>query len=786
MPRAALQLIPGVDQNETQALNQAAISECNLIRFIYDKKGQGLVQKLGGWTAYYPQPIQTITRALWAWEDTNAVQYLALGNQASTSNLQSSLQIISNSNLTTITPRTLTTNPSLNFSTVSGSSTVTIIDSGISTSSFDTVFISTQVSIGGLILSGFYPVTVVSGTTYTIQALSLLGTPALATSTVSNAGAVPQYTTTNSSSIITVTLANHGYAVGGTYSALLPTVFNGVTIFGNYTVQSVPSTSTFTIQASTTANAASSVYENGGYANLVYYIGFGPVPAGTGYGVGGYGSGGYGSGTAITPTTGTPIYTNDWTIDNFGQIMVACPVPALNVVLNSVSTVGKSGSSVTFTFSTAFTVPVGNLITVTGMSVSAYNGTYSVSSSTSTSVTVAYSGSGSGAASGGVITTIDPASGPIFYWDPTSGATTATVMSYAPPVNDGIFVAMPQRQIVAWGSTFTGIPDPLLIRWCDVQNFNSPGSWIAQSTNQAGSYRLPKGSKIVGCLQGPQQALVWTDLAIWSMQYIGQPYIYAFNEIAVGTGMIARKAAGSFNGVVYWMGPTQFYQLSGGGVTPIACPVWDVIFQDLDETNLQKIRCAVNSRFAEVSWYYPTLSSGGEVTAYVKYNTMLQTWDYGQLGRSAWINESVLGPPIGADPSQLYIYQHETSPDAANGTQAVAMNSYFQTGYFAISEADMKTYIDQIWPDAKWGYFNGTTNPPTSSPSATLNITFYVADYPGATPQVFGPYPVTQATTWLSPRFRGRLVSVFIGSTDTGTWWRIGNMRYRYSPDGKF
>jgi hypothetical protein len=331
---------------------------------------------------------------------------------------------------------------------------------------------------------------------------------------------------------------------------------------------------------------------------------------------------------------------------------------------------------------------------------------------------------------------------------------------------------MPQRQIIAWGSTFTGIPDPLLIRWCDIQNYSQ---WIAQSTNQAGSYRITKGSRIVGCIQGPQQGLVWTDLSVWAMQYTGQPYIYGFNEIATGCGMIGRKAAGSFNGVVYWMGQSQFFMLSGSGVQPIPCSIWDVIFQQIDMTNVNKIRIAVNSRFNEVAWYYPTTSSNGEVSAYVKYNTVLQQWDYGSLGRSAWINESIFGPPIGADPASLNIYQHETSTDA----DGAAMNSFFQTGYFVINEADNKSFIDQVWPDAKWGYYNGTQ-------SATLNLSFYADDYAGQTPVQYGPFALTQATTFISPRLRGRLISISVGSNDVGSFWRIGAMRYRYQPDGKY
>jgi hypothetical protein len=341
-----------------------------------------------------------------------------------------------------------------------------------------------------------------------------------------------------------------------------------------------------------------------------------------------------------------------------------------------------------------------------------------------------------------------------------------------------MFVAMPQRQIIAWGSTFTGIIDPMLIRWCDVNDYDQ---WTASITNQAGSYRIPKGSRIVQCIQAAQQALIWTDLGVWAMQYVGLPYVYQFNELGTGCGLVGRKAATSMNGIVYWMGQSQFYRLSGGGVEPIKCPVWDVVFQDLDTTNLDRIRVAANSRFGEITWYFPTIGNGGENYGYVKYNVVLDQWDYGfnsaanpYVARSAWINESVLGAPIGAGLNQ-YLYQHETSTDA----DGVAMNSYFQTGYFALTEADVKSFIDQVWPDMKWGYFDGTQG-------ANILLTFYVTDYPGQTPTAYGPYTLTQATTFITPRFRGRLVSIRIESNDIGSFWRLGNIRYRIQADGKF
>jgi len=516
-----------------------------------------------------------------------------------------------------------------------------------------------------------------------------------------NGGVVAQFDTTANSPFVDVTLPDHGFAVGDTFPILVSTSLGGVTLFGNYTVTEVSSSSVFVISASQEATSTATASINGGDAAYDYYYAYGALVTGSGYGVGGYGTGGYGSGiTTVTPTTGDPLYAEDWTLDNWGDTLIACP------------------NGLTF-----------------GPAVS------------------------------------DPLGGPIYAWSPQANSPTLNVIPEAPVANAGIFVAMPQRQIIAWGSTFNGVQDPLLLRWCDIENYQQ---WVALPTNQAGSYRIPKGSKIIGCIQGPQQGLIWTDLALWAMQYVGAPYVYSFNEIGTGCGLIAPKAAASLNGVVYWMSQSQFFALSPNGVQGIPCPIWDVIFQDLDTTNLDKIRVAPNSRFNEISWFYPTNGNGGEISAYVKYNVGLNQWDFGTLSRTAWINQSVLGPPIGSTPEGI-IYQHETSVNA----DGQPMTSYFQTGYFVLSEADVLTYIDQFWPDAKWGLYAGVQD-------ANLLITFYVLNYPGDTPRVYGPYDVTQATQYISPRFRGRLVSIRIESNDIDSFWRMGAMRYRFSADGKF
>lgn len=768
---STLKLLPTVDTNRTPALNEAAISSTQLVRFVKDRENLGLVQKIGGWSRFYPSALTGVPRALWAWRDNLTNDYLAVGCSGAT---EGRLYVINEGTAKDISPEITQNNAAVDCTTTIGTSTVTIGDPGFnaittgasgdgttatltfsSTSAFpvgstivvagvtpagyngtytvlssgpstvsyantttgpqtvagtvgtggsnitnyDAVYIPAHISVGGLILFGIYPCVAASSTTYQITALNTLGDPALATASVANGGAVASFATTSGLSIVTVTLNNHGFLAGDTYPVLIATTVGGVTLIGNYTVQTVPSANTFTIQASQNATATTSGSINGGNARYIYYISYGPLAAGSGYSTGGYSVGGYSSGVAPIAAAGFPVEAQDWSLDNWGEVLIASP-------------------------------DISSLLQFD----------------------------------------VEPG-GPIFQWSPTVNLQNAQIIPQAPVSNHAVFVAMPQRQIVALGSTFTGVQDHLLIRWCDLNNYNQ---WIALPNNQAGSYRLPKGSRIVGGMQGPQQGLIWTDLALWSMQYVNLPDVYNFNEIATGCGLIGKKAMATMNNMVFWMSQSQFFMLSGNGINPLPCTVWDFIFQELDTTQVDRIRAAANSRFNEVSWFFPTLSSGGEINAYVKYSLSTGGWDFGYLPRTAWIDQSVLGPPIGGAPTGL-VFQHETSPNA-DGQPLVAS---FQTGYFTLQDGDLLSFIDQVWPDFKWGYYGGVQN-------ASLLMTFYVADYPGQTPRVHGPYTLTQATQYVTPRLRGRLVSIKFESNDIDTFWRIGAPRYRLSPAGRF
>lgn len=569
------------------------------------------------------------------------------------------------------------------FTVISGSSTTTHVTLGWTSTTPYTYIVGQSITVVGanpVAWNGTYTITSVTSTsvTYALSGSALAWV----------SGGVIETPLFNLGSQITVSGAN-------------PSAWNGVFTVTN----STPTTVTYALTGSALAWVAGGVVSDiGGDVDYVYNISVGPPVSAGGWGSGGWGAGGWGTGATPSQTVGVPIFASTWSLDNWGEVLIADPI--------------------------GFT-PI-DFATGTNLSY-----------------------------------------GPLYAWEPTLQQPYATVITAGPPASNGFFVAMPQRQIVAWGTTFGGIIDPLLVRWCDVSNFNV---WIGKITNQAGSYRISTGSAIIGAMQAQQQGLIWTDIGLWSMQYIGPPYVYSFNQIAQGCGLIARRAVGVMNNIIYWMGSRQFFTYSGNGAQAIVCPVWDAVYQQLDLGNVDKITIAVNSQFQEITWYYPVIGGTGDNSNYVRFSALTNMWDLGVLGRTSWLDNSVLGPPIGYDPVNQYIYQHEISPDA----DGQVLSASFTTGYFAVSDAQYKVFLDEVWPDFKWGYYN-------QDQGAHILLTFKTADFPGdRSPSINGPFSLSQSTQWINPRFRARLISITIRSNDLGSFWRIGAIRYRASIDGRY
>jgi hypothetical protein len=862
MPHGTIKIKPGVDIIETPTLSEVSYQSTNLARFIPDVKGLGLVQKIGGWVNYYGSAIASTVRALKGWSDLNGLNYLAIG-------ALTELDILNSNNfLSNITPQYQFTNVTPNFVTTAESTLVTVTDASFSPSTIDYVYYYTPVSVGGITLYGSYPIILGTGTTYKINAdsaaiysacsatsctistagvltvggtitgvfgpgMTITGgtTPAgtvivsqlsgttgaagtyqvsvnpasavTATTITGNVATSYAFSTLVGSSTVAVTFPNHNRGVGESIYVAQSVSVGGITVTpGNYLISSlggIPGTSQaaytsqmFCISVSGSATStALPVYINSGLIESYFFVAGGSVPSGGGYGVVGYGIGGYGAGIpAVSTFTGSISLTT--------LTVAASPAPTGTLLIGDII----SGTG----------VAAGTKITAYG-SGSGGAGTYTVGisqtvSSTAMTATIYQSGAPITATDWtldnfGSYLVACPTGGAIYLYRPGGSLTTAQIVSEQTPlVNEGIFVAMPERQIVAYGSSFNLAPDPLNVRWSDA---GDPTVWNGTATNQAGSYRLPSGSKIVSGIQGPQQGLLWTDIDLWAMQYVGLPFIYGFNKIGTNCGAISRKSVGTLSNTVYWMSQNQFFVLSPSGPVPLPCSVWDVVFQNLNLAYVQNIRCAVNSQFNEIMWFFPSsASANGENDTYVKYNIVLQCWDHGSLGRSAWIDQSVLGPPIAAG-TDNWIYQHEVGFDAPINGVTAPMATNMQTGYFQLAEGDSMVFIDQIWPDFKF------TNYSESSVPATVNFTIYYTNYPadatfqtgyytgasgnypGGTPASTVQsltFPITSTTEYVSCRIRARFMAFSLSNpTDnsgSGTFWRLGAVKYRFQPDGRY
>lgn len=315
----------------------------------------------------------------------------------------------------------------------------------------------------------------------------------------------------------------------------------------------------------------------------------------------------------------------------------------------------------------------------------------------------------------------------------------------------------------------------MLVRWSDLGNY---ANFTASATNQAGSFRIPIGSTLRAGGAFQNQNLFWTDLDLWAANYAGFPLVFGFNKIGAGAGAISSHAVQQLRGGVYWMGPTNFYAYDGNGLRVIPCPVWDAVFQNLLSASTYKVRAMPNTPFNEVGWLFASAASSGENDMYVKFNITEPgaPWDIGPSGtlpRSAWIDQSVLGTPLAASPAAI-IYNQESG----NNADGQVLSASFTTGYFMIAEGEDFATVTQILPDFVWGTYAGAK-------TATIQMSFNVTNYPGDTPNVFGPFTVTQATEFIPVNFRGRQMSITVASSDIGSFWRLGRVRYRWQPSGR-
>jgi len=350
-----------------------------------------------------------------------------------------------------------------------------------------------------------------------------------------------------------------------------------------------------------------------------------------------------------------------------------------------------------------------------------------------------------------------------------------------------VHVSDSSRFVIAFGCNDVGSTDlnPLLVRWSDQEDY---ATWTPTATNQAGSFSLSSGSEIIAIKPQRQEILVFTDAAVYSMQYQGPPYVWGFQQVGTNISIISQNAVANAANLAFWMGVDKFY-VYDGRVQTLPCPLRRFIFNDLNRNQGSQVFAGTNEGFNEIWWFYCSANST-TVDSYVIFNYQEKAWSYGTMSRTAWLDSPLREYPMatGQDNS---LYYHESGVDDGSTNPPSAIASYIQSSDFDIGEGHKYGFVWRMLPDIT---FNGST---ASAPKVTL--TSRPRQNPGApygtssSPTVTSDqdysgqrnYDVQEYTETVNVRVRGRQMAFKISSSDVGTAWQLGVPRIDIRQDGR-
>jgi hypothetical protein len=727
MPLQKLQFRPGVNREGTTLANEGGWFDCDKIRF-----RSGYPEKIGGWVrdtgvaqATLQPPVGSywgVARSMWNWITLGGQNLLAVGT-----NLKYYIQNGPNGYFYDITPIRVThAGITSAFTTVNGSTTVTVNDPGHGAVNNDFVTIS---AVGG--------------------------------------------------------------AVNGIPAASLNQEFQITYLNSN--------------QYNIVVNAPATSSGTGGTATFTYQI-----------------------------NSGLDVYTyaTGWGAGTWGGVVTGSKVTTLNTTVNS------SATSIVLTSATGFTttgtiVIDAESITYSGVSTNTLtgctrgaNGTTAAAhtaGATVTQVTSSFSGWGTAATSGAVGQQLrlwsqsnygqdlifNPRGGAMYYWAVNANVNTfdrGTIMkagdyipgsgsvvydSTTPSIANFVMVSDASRFVIAMGTNdpsgalFSATQDPLLIRWSQQEQFYT---WTPAATNQAGDYRLSSGSEIVGALQTRQEILVWTDAALYSMQYLGPPYVWGFQIMGSNLSIAGPNAMATANNVTYWMGSDKFYMYSGR-VETLPCTLRQYVFDDINMDQSYQFFASTNEGYNEIWWFY--CSAGSDVIdKYVVFNHLERTWYYGTMARTYWLDSPLRAEPMSAGYNGQLIYQ-ETGNDDGTTTPASPIEAYVQSSDFDIGDGYNFGFVWRIIPDVTFDGSN-VNNPAvtfTVRPRQNPGTNYGSTDTPTvASKQNYigqQTYNVQQFTEYAYVRIRGRQMAFKISSDGLGVAWQLGMPRLDVKPDGR-
>jgi len=733
MPLQKLQFRPGLNREGTDYSNEGGWYDADKVRF-----RSGFPEKIGGWTRMANAQFLGLARSLWNWLALNGSNYLGVGTNIK-------YYIEQGGEYYDITPVVYTSaNVANAFTITSGSNAMVVVDGSYSP------------SVGDYL-------------------------------TISNAANI-------STSNITATVLN-----------------------AEYSVISIINSTAYTVTLPVTANASAT---GGGSATDIAYqqpIGLNTYTLGTGWGAGPWPV------TGITTSLTDPFATTNGS----NSVVVTQTAHGLSngqavIFANATATGGVSEVLLNTLFYP--TVANANAYTITVQA----NATSTVGAGGGNVIAYTQTGThgwGQGFTSGigqqlrlwtndnyGQQLFIAPRGGSVYYWipagqlypDTTQGgletraqslATQSTAAGFdgtrVPTETLQIVASAIQRFIICFGAnpydpvTANTDFDPLLVRWSDQEN---PYEWVPAVTNQSGEFRLSSGSFIMCARNTRQEILVWTDSAIYSMQYLGPPYIWGFQVLMDNISIMSPNAAITVNNVTYWMGVDKFYIYSGR-VETLPCALWQYIFNDINKEQSFQVFCGSNEGYSEIWWFYCSQGSNN-INKYVIYNYLERTWAYGTMARTAWLDSGIRQYPMAADYNNRMLF-HESAVDDVSGEQPVAIDAYIQSSDFDIGDGHNFGFVWRILPDVN---FNGSN---VNNPYVTMQVKprrnsgtpYGTADNPeviSADNFTSAPsYNIQEFTGQVYTRLRGRQIAFRIQSDSLGVKWQLGSPRIDIRNDGR-
>ena len=593
------------------------------------------------------------------------------------------------------------------------------------------------------------------------------------------------FNTTNASTTVLVTDAAHGCVTGDFVTFSGASAVGGLTIDGEFQV-TVLTANTYNITA--TSQATSTAGPGGGTVTAAYQINVGPeaqVPL-VGWGAGGWGLGTWGNGI------GSTVALRVWSQQNFGEDLVFNPrggglyywdaggnLTTRGVLLNSL------GGNVTFTNASPTVVTSTSNILFTEGAALQFAATTSLPTGIAAATTYYVF-----EVNGLTFKLLDSAGNAVNTASTGTGVYVSLIVD-VPTTLNSLVVSDTSRFVITFGCNDYGssVLDPMLIRWSSQDDiFN----WTPDPTNQAGFIRISHGSEIITTVQTRQEIIVFTDSAVYSLQYLGPPFVWAPQLLGDNVSIMGTNAAVIASGVVYWMGVDKFYSYDGR-VQTLNCDLRRFVFSDLNQDQGLQVFAGTNEGFNEIWWFYCSANST-VIDKYVIYNYVEKIWYYGTMSRTAWLDSGLQSYPIAAnyftDTSTGNLINHETGlNDNTTGT-AVAIDAYISSSEFDIGDGHNFGFVWRVLPDLT--FENATSTPAGALPAVAMTLQGLANSGSGVTSTASQPvsksstYVITeQFTGQIYTRMRGRQMIFKISSNQINTTWQLGAPRIDIRADGR-